>query len=57
MEKLFDTTKYLDEYSKTTKMMFGFVYPSEVKNLLEKTVDLQVEAAKVAGKLLEDSVS
>lgn len=50
----FDTDKYLDEYNKNARMMLMMVYPSELRGILEKTVDLQVEAVKFINKSTTD---
>lgn len=57
MDKVFDMSKYIEEYSRNSRMMFTWVYPSEVRSLLEKTVDLQVEVAKVANKTMVDNLA
>jgi len=53
----FDTDKYLDEYNKNARMMLMMVYPSELRTILEKTIDLQVEASKLVTKTITDSVA
>ena len=50
----FDTDKYLDEYNKNARMMVMMVYPSELRTILEKTVDLQVETSKLINKTAVD---
>ena len=51
----FDTDKYLDEYNKNARMMLMMVYPSELRTILEKTIDLQVEASKLVTKTISDA--
>ena len=53
----FDTDKYFDEYNKNARMMLMMVYPSELRTILEKTIDLQVEASKLLTKTLTDAVA
>jgi hypothetical protein len=53
----FDTDKYLDEYNKNARMMLMMVYPSELRTILEKTIDLQVEASKLVNKTLTEAVA
>ena len=53
----FDTDKYLDEYNKNARMMLMMVYPSELRTILEQTIDLQVEASKLVTKTITDSVA
>jgi hypothetical protein len=53
----FDTDKYLDEYNKNARMMLIMVYPNELRTILEKTIDLQVEASKLVTKTITDSVA
>jgi len=53
----FDTDKYLDEYNKNARMMLMMVYPTELRAILEKTIDLQVETGKLVAKTLTESVA
>jgi hypothetical protein len=53
----FDTDKYFDEYNKNARMMLMMVYPAELRTILEKTIDLQVEASKLITKTLTDAVA
>jgi len=53
----FDTDKYLDEYNKNARMMVMMVYPSELRAILEKTIDLQVEASKLFTKTMTDTIA
>jgi hypothetical protein len=46
MEKIFDMEKMVDEYSRNARMALTFVYPTEIRNVFEKAIDLQVEASK-----------
>ena len=53
----FDTDKYLDEYNKNARMMLMMVYPTELRTIFEKTIDIQVDAAKLITKTLTEAVS
>jgi len=53
----FDTDKYLDEYNKNARMMLMMVYPAELRTILEKTIDLQVEASKLVTKTITDAIT
>ena len=53
----FDTDKYFDEYNKNARMMLMMVYPTELRSILEKTIDLQVDAGKLITKTLTDAVA
>lgn len=53
----FDTDKYLDEYNKNARMMLMMVYPTELRSILEKTIDLQVETSKLFTKTMTDAVA
>lgn len=55
--KTLDTDKYFEEYSKTARTAMTWVYPTEFRTILEKTVDLQVEAGKFITKTLTEAVS
>ena len=50
-----DTDKYFDEYSKNARSAMIFVYPSELRSILEKTVELQVETGKFLAKSATDA--
>jgi hypothetical protein len=51
------TDKYFEEYSKNARTAAMWVYPSELRSIFEKTVDLQVEAGKLATKTITDTWS
>jgi len=53
----FDTDKYFDEYSKNARMMVMMVYPSELRAILEKTIDIQVDSGKLLTKTISEAVS
>ena len=53
----FDTDKYFDEYNKNARMMLMMVYPAELRTILEKTIDLQVEASKLVTKTITDAIT
>jgi hypothetical protein len=55
--KTIDTDKYFEEYSKTARTAMAWVYPTEFRALLEKTIDLQVEAGKFIAKSATDTFS
>lgn len=57
MDKTFDTMKMIDDYSRTLRMMFAWVQPAELRSILEKSLELQVETAKLVNKTVVDSVS
>lgn len=50
MSKTFDMTKELDEYSRNARTALMWVYPPEVRSILEKTIELQVETSKFINK-------
>ena len=55
--KTIDTDKYFDEYTRNARTMLAWVYPTEFRTILEKTVDLQVEAGKMVAKTVTDAVA
>ena len=55
--KTIDTDKYFDEYSKTARTMLAWIYPTEFRAIVEKTIDLQVEAGKLVSKTVADAVA
>ena len=52
-----DTDKYFDEYTRNARTMIAWIYPTEFRSILEKTVDLQVEAGKLISKTVTDAVA
>ncbi len=53
MTKDFD--KYLDEYKTLARNSLVFVYPTELRGLFEKAIDLQVETGKVMTKTVTET--
>jgi hypothetical protein len=51
----FDTDRYFEEYSRAVRTGLAWVYPTEVRALLEKAVDLQIEASKVLTKTVTEN--
>jgi predicted metal-dependent HD superfamily phosphohydrolase len=51
------TDKYFDEYTRNVRTALAWVYPTEFRAILEKAVDLQVEAGKFMAKTATDAVS
>ena len=49
--------KMIDDYSRTLRMMFAWVQPAELRSILEKSLELQVETVKLVNKTVVDSVS
>lgn len=54
MEKIFNADHYIDEYSRFSKAFAAWVQPTEVRSLVEKTIDLQVDGAKLFSKSVSD---
>lgn len=57
MSNMFDTAETIDNYDRTVRAFFTWVQPKEIRSILEKTHDLQVELAKYVGKSLDKTVS
>ena len=55
--KTLDTDKYFDEYTKNARTMLAWVYPTELRTILEKSVELQVETGKMISKTVTDAVA
>jgi hypothetical protein len=53
----FDTDRYFEEYSRAARTGLAWVYPTEVRALLEKAVDLQIEAGKTIATVLTENVA
>jgi hypothetical protein len=54
MSKTFDMTKEIEEYGRNIRSSLIWVYPTELRTILEKTVDLQVETTKLINKTTVD---
>jgi hypothetical protein len=52
-----DTDKYFDEYSRTAQTALNWVYPTELRSIFGKVIDLQVETGKLFTKSVTDIVS
>jgi hypothetical protein len=55
MTKDFD--KYLEDYKTMARNSLMFVYPTELRNVFEKAVDLQVESSRTFAKVATDHFS
>lgn len=51
------TEKYFNEYTRNARTALAWVYPTEFRAILEKAIDLQVEAGKYLTKTATESVS
>ena len=52
-----DFTKYFDEYNRAATNMLTWVYPTELRTILTKGVDLQIETGKWVTKSMTDLVT
>ena len=57
MDKTFDMTKYFDEYSRNARTALAWIYPTEFRAILEKAVDLQIDAGKLVAKTATEAFS
>lgn len=55
MSNLFNTNETIENYDRTVRATFTWVQPKEVRSLLEKTHDLQIEMAKYISSSLTKS--
>ena len=51
------TEKYFDEYTRNARTALAWVYPTEFRAILEKAVDLQVEAGKYVAKSMTEAAT
>ena len=51
------TEKYFDEYTRNARTALAWVYPTEFRAILEKAVDLQVEAGKYVTKSMTEAAT
>lgn len=47
MDKIFDTTKAIEEYDRTARSYLSWITPIELRSVLVKTHEAQVEVAKL----------
>lgn len=57
MSNLFDTNETIENYDRTVRAAFSWIQPIEVRNLILKTHDLQVEAAKYVSSSLNKTLT
>ena len=57
MDKIFDTTKTIETYDRTVSAFLTWIQPVELRNVIVKTHDLQVELAKYLGKSFDKTLS
>ena len=57
MDKISDTTKNIDTYDRTVSAFLTWIQPVELRNVVVKVHDLQVEFAKYMGKSLDKTIS
>lgn len=57
MDKIFDTTKTIETYDRTVSAFLTWIQPVELRNVVVKTHDLQVEFAKYLGKSFDKTLS
>ena len=57
MDKIFDTTKTIETYDRTVSAFLTWIQPVELRNVIVKTHDLQVEVAKYLGKSFDKTLS
>ena len=57
MDKISDTTKNFETYDRTVSAFLTWIQPVELRNVVVKVHDLQVEFAKYMGKSLDKTIS
>jgi len=57
MDKISDTTKNIETYDRTVSAFLNWIQPVELRNVVVKVHDLQVEFAKYMGKSLDKTIS
>jgi hypothetical protein len=57
MDKISDTTKNIETYDRTVSAFLTWIQPVELRNVVVKVHDLQVEFAKYMGKSLDKTIS
>lgn len=57
MDKIFDADKAIDEYDRNARSYLSWVTPAEVRSLLVKTHEVQVEMAKLANSTFTKAFS
>jgi hypothetical protein len=57
MSNMFDTVETIDNYDRTVSALLTWIQPVELRNVVVKVHDLQVEFAKYMGKSLDKTIS
>ena len=57
MDKISDTNKNIETYDRTVSAFLTWIQPIELRNVIVKTHDLQVEFAKYIGKSFDKTIS
>jgi hypothetical protein len=57
MDKIFDKTKAIEEYDRNARTYLNWVQPTEIRSLVLKTHEVQVEMAKLASSTLTKAFS
>jgi hypothetical protein len=54
---MFDTVETIDNYDRTVSAFLTWIKPVELRDVIVKTHDLQVEFAKYLGKSFDKTIS
>jgi hypothetical protein len=57
MDKISDTTKNIETYDRTVSAFLTWIQPVELRNVVVKAHDLQVEFAKYVGKSFDKTIA
>lgn len=58
MEKVAEhTDKMVEEYDRYVRMGFSFIMPMELRNIVTKTHEVQMDAVKFVSKSVTDAMS
>jgi hypothetical protein len=57
MDKIFDTTKAIDEYDRNLRSYLSWITPTELRNIIVKTHEVQVDMAKYVSTSLNKNFS
>jgi len=57
MDKISDTTKNIETYDRTVSAFLTWIQPVELRNVVVKVHDLQVEFAKYLGNSFDKTIS
>lgn len=57
MEKTADMNKYFTDYAQAAKLMTSWIYPTELRSIVDKGIDLQLESFMFINKQVANTAN